>query len=56
MEIKVYDFPTLEDGRTAIESEYCRLLTLRREAVLDNEEKDWMDTANSWLMDSNYDT
>lgn len=54
MEIKMYNFPTLEnDGITAIEKEYCRLLNLKRQDVkLDEEVQDWMDSANSILMEA----
>lgn len=50
MDIKNYDFPTLEDGIEAVEKKYCELVNLYREHALDEEEQDWMDTANTWLI------
>jgi len=50
MEIKSYDLPTRSDGAYAIETKYCELLTRQRAGEnLAEEQKDWMDSANSWL-------
>ncbi len=50
MDIKVYNFPTLSDGRIAVEEKYCELLNVYRSGeVLQPEALDWMDTANNWL-------
>lgn len=51
MDVKVFDFPTMRDGRIAVETKYCELLNLyRRGETLELEALDWMDTANNWLM------
>lgn len=51
MDVKVFDFPTMKDGRIAVEHKYCELLNLYRSGEkLDLEALDWMDTANNWLM------
>lgn len=50
MDIKKFDFPTLDDGIEAIERKYCELVNLYRDHQLDIEEQDWMDTANTWLI------
>lgn len=53
MEIEVYSFPTMKDGRTAVEYKYCELLNQYRNGEkLDPEALDWMDSANTWLMTS----
>ena len=51
MEIEVYSFPTMKDGRNAVEYKYCELLNQYRNGEhLDPEVLDWMDSANTWLM------
>lgn len=51
MDIMVYNFPTLRDGRVAVEQKFCELYTQYRNGEkLDPEALDWMDTANNWLM------
>lgn len=51
MDVEVFDFPTLRDGRIAVEAKFCELLNLyRRGEDLEPEAIDWMDTANTWLM------
>jgi hypothetical protein len=51
MDIQVFSFPILSDGVTAVEEAYCGLLNKYRQGeVLDTEELDWMDSANTWLI------
>lgn len=51
MEIEVYNFPTLADGRIAVEEKYCELVNKYRNGEsLKPEALDWMDAANNWLM------
>jgi len=53
MEIQLFSFPTLRDGRIAVEEHYCLLVNKYRNGeTLNTEELDWMDTANTWLMTS----
>lgn len=50
MQVKRYEFPTQEARICEIEAEYCKLLSMYRSGEkLDDEQKDWMDTANNWL-------
>lgn len=50
MNVKMYRFPTLNDGIAAVETEYCDLLNEKRNGVsLDPEVLDWMDYANNVL-------
>lgn len=50
MDIKKFEFPTLDDGLEAVEKKYCELIKLYREGHIAEEEQDWMDTANTWLL------
>lgn len=51
MEIETYTFPTMRDGRIAVEEAYCHLINAYRNGeTLKPEMLDWMDTANTWLM------
>jgi hypothetical protein len=51
MDIELYDFPTMKDGRIAVEEAYCHLINAYRNGdPLKPEMLDWMDTANTWLM------
>lgn len=51
MEIETYTFPTMQDGRIAVEEAYCHLINAYRNGdPLVPEMLDWMDTANTWLM------
>ena len=51
MNVEVYKFPTLTDGRIAVEEKYCELINKYRNGEsLDPEVIDWMDSANNWLM------
>lgn len=53
MQVEVYSFPTLNDGRIAVEHAYCELVNRYRNGeTLEPEALDWMDTANTWLMTS----
>lgn len=50
MDIKMHNFPTLRDGRIAIEEKFCELNSRYRNGEsLEPEAIDWMDTANNWL-------
>lgn len=51
MDIRVFDLPTLVQGRETVEKRLTELETLyRRGAKLDDIEIDWIDTANTWLL------
>lgn len=50
MDIEIYNFPTLADGRITVEHAYCDLINKYRNGEkLDPEVLDWMDSANTWL-------
>lgn len=50
MDIQLFSFPTLKDGRIAVEEYYCELLNKYRNGeLLELEELDWLDSANTWL-------
>jgi len=52
MEIKVFTLPTFKDENyREVETKYIELHSLyrRNETALDENELDWMDTANNWL-------
>lgn len=52
MEVEVYSFPTMENPK-AVEVTYCELLNAhRRGETLPIEAIDWMDSANTWLLES----
>ena len=54
MDIVIHDFPKFSDNRYKIERKYCELVNLYRNGTqLDVETLDWMDSANTWLMDTN---
>lgn len=49
--VEMHKFPTLKDGRIAVEEKYCELVNKYRSGdYLDPEAIDWMDSANTWLM------
>ena len=51
MEVEQFVFPTLNDGRIAIETTYCELVNKYRNGEkLQPEAIDWMDHANTILM------
>lgn len=51
MDIRVYDLPTLNQGRETVEKRLNELENMyRRGEQLDEIEIDWIDTANTWLM------
>lgn len=53
MDVTMFDFPTMRDGRIAVETKYCELLNLyRRGEQLDEIEIDWLDSANTWLINT----
>ena len=52
MEVKVYSFPTMQNP-TLVERAYCALLNAKRNGEsLDDEVIDWMETANTWLIEA----
>lgn len=52
MEVEVYKFPTMENPK-AVETTYCELLSAKRRGeFIPVEALDWMDTANTWLIES----
>lgn len=52
MDIEVYKFPTMEDPKN-VEEAYCYLLNAqRRGEYLPEEVIDWMETANTWLIEA----
>ena len=52
MEVEVYSFPTMENPKV-VEATYCALLNAqRRGESLPVEILDWMDSANTWLIES----
>lgn len=51
IDVEMHKFPTLKDGRIAVEEKYCELVNMYRKGEkLDYETIDWMDSANTWLM------
>ena len=52
MEVEVYSFPTMENPK-AVEVTYCELLNAqRRGETIPVEAVDWMDSANTWGIES----
>lgn len=52
MEVELFAFPTMDDPK-AVEVTFCELLNAqRRGESLPIEALDWMDTANTWLLES----
>jgi hypothetical protein len=52
MDVNVYSFPTMENPK-AVEVTFCELLNAKRRGEsLPVEALDWMDTANTWLLES----
>lgn len=50
MDVKVFEFPTANDNTSKIEKKFCELYNKKREGQpLDEVERDWLDTANTWL-------
>jgi len=53
MQVEMFSLPTLSDGVTAVEQKFCEVYSAYRNGEsLDPEVLDWMDTANTWLMES----
>ncbi len=53
IDVEMHKFPTLKDGRVAVEEKYCELINVYRSGEdMDPETMDWMDSANTWLMTS----
>jgi hypothetical protein len=51
MDVQIYKFPTMENPK-AVEVKYCELLNAqRRGETLPEEVVNWMDSANTWLME-----
>ena len=51
IDVEMHKFPTLKDGRIAVEEKYCELVNKYRSGDrLDPEAIDWMDSANTWLI------
>ena len=51
IDVEMHTFPTLKDGRIAIEVKYCELVNKYRNGEsMDYETVDWMDSANTWLI------
>lgn len=51
MDVEMYNFPTMKDGRIAVEHAFCELMNKYRNGEqLEPEVLDWMDSANNWLM------
>ncbi len=51
MDIRMYDLPTLRDGKDIIEKRFNELvIKYRNGEYLDEIEIDWLDTANTWLL------
>ena len=52
MMVEIYSFPT-KDNPKAVEVAYCELLNAQRRGErIPTEALDWMDTANTWLIES----
>lgn len=52
MDIEVYTFPTMDNPK-AVEVAYCELLSAqRRGESIPVEALDWMDSANTWLIEA----
>lgn len=52
MEVELFAFPTMENPK-AVEVTFCELLNAqRRGETIPIEALDWMDTANTWLIES----
>ncbi len=53
MQIEIFSLPTMNDGVSAVEQTFCQIYTKYRNGeTLDPEVLDWMDSANTWLMES----
>lgn len=53
MDVVLYSFPTKADGVFAVEQRFCELLSQYRNGEkLDEIEIDWLDSANTWLMNT----
>ena len=52
MEVELFAFPTMENPK-AVEVTFCELLNAqRRGETLPEEVVNWMDSANTWLLES----
>jgi hypothetical protein len=52
MDIKVFSFPTMENP-TLVERTYCEILNAQRNGEqLADEVIDWMESANTWLIEA----
>ena len=53
MDVMVYSFPTMADGVSVVEQKFCELMSqYRRGEQLDEIEIDWLDSANTWLINT----
>jgi len=53
MQVEMFSLPTLNDGVMVVEQKFCEVFSAYRNGEkLDPEVLDWMDTANTWLMES----
>lgn len=53
MQVEMFSLPTLNDGVMAVEQKFCEVYTAYRSGeTLDPVVLDWMDSANTWLMES----
>jgi hypothetical protein len=53
MQVEMFSLPTLNDGVLAVEQKFCEVYSAYRNGEsLDPEVLDWMDTANTWLLES----
>lgn len=51
-EVRVYSFPTMENP-VAVERTFCQLLNAQRRGEnLEEEEINWMESANCWLIEA----
>lgn len=57
MKVKIFDLPTRSDPLGVIERQYVELVSAKRNGVvLDEILLDWMDTANTWLIEASMST
>lgn len=53
MQVELFSLPTMKDGVATVERTFCEIYNMYRNGEeLDPEVLDWMDTANTWLMES----
>lgn len=53
MNVDMFSLPTMNDGVSVVEQTFCQIYTKYRNGeTLQPEVLDWMDSANTWLMES----